>query len=135
MNSHYEILWADNSGENLGHQPTSNYAARLDEAEKQAIIYQQRLSSNVLGLWIKNYLTTNAKHKIRDFESAYTFNDQYDGAATIFVILKIVQPDTLTGWSDIQYNLEILRCPISNMTPPNPNYVMNEISIAGETYS
>ena len=28
----------------------------------------------MLGLWINKYLTTYAKHKLRDFKSAYTFN-------------------------------------------------------------
>ena len=60
----------------------------------------------MLGLCIKNYVTTNAKRTLRDFKSAYTFNSQGDGDAMFFVILKMVRPDTRTGCSDIKYNLE-----------------------------
>ena len=34
VDSHCEILWDDNSGVDLGRQPTSNYASGLDDAEK-----------------------------------------------------------------------------------------------------
>ena len=44
----------------------------------------------MLGLWIKNYLTTDDKRKLRDFRSTYTFNTQYDGAAMLFFIVKMV---------------------------------------------
>ena len=58
MDLHYEIPWAENSGANLGRQPTENYASGLDDAQKQGIISQKRLRSKILGLWIKNSLTT-----------------------------------------------------------------------------
>ena len=59
----------------------------------------------MLGLYIKNSLTTDANCKIRDFKSAYTFNAQDDGAAMFFVVVKMVQPDTRAQFSDIKYNL------------------------------
>ena len=90
VDSHYEILWADNSGADLGHHPTSKYSAGIYDAEKQAIIAQQRLRSKMLGLWIKNSLTTDAKCKLRYFNSAYSFKSQYDGAAIFLVIFKMV---------------------------------------------
>ena len=85
-----EILWDDNSGAYLGRHPTANYAEVLDDAYKQAVVYQQSIRSKILGLWIKNYLTTDAKCKLRDFKSVYTSNPQDDGAVMFFVIVKIV---------------------------------------------
>ena len=38
--SYYEILWAENSVADLGHQPTSNYGSGIDDPQKQAIITQ-----------------------------------------------------------------------------------------------
>ena len=43
VESHCKILWAENSGANLGRHTTENYASGLDDAEKQAIIAHQRL--------------------------------------------------------------------------------------------
>ena len=60
----------------------------------------------MIGISIKNSLTTDSKRNMRDFKSAYTFNSQYDGAAIFFVIIKIVRPDTCALLSDINYNLE-----------------------------
>ena len=102
---HCEILWADNSGESLGRHPTGNYAAGLDDAEKHSIIAQQRLRSNMIGLWINNYLITDAKRKFRDFNSTYIFNFQVDGSAMSFFILEMVRPGTHIGCSDIKSNL------------------------------
>ena len=44
----------------------------------------------MLGLWTKKSMNTGDKRKVRSFESAYTFNAQYDSGAIIFFILKIV---------------------------------------------
>ena len=76
VDSHYEILWDENSKANLGRHPTENYAAGLYYAYKQSIISQQRPRSNILVLCIKNSLNTYAKRKLRDFKYAYTFNTQ-----------------------------------------------------------
>ena len=43
---------------------------------------------NIIGLWIKISLSTDAKHKSRAFKSTYTFNAQDDGAEIFFVIVK-----------------------------------------------
>ena len=82
--SHCEILWADNSGSGLGIHPTSNYGAGLDDPEKQAIISQQRLSSNMIGLCINNYLTTDSKLKLRSFRTTYIFKNKDDGSTMFF---------------------------------------------------
>ena len=63
VESHCEILWADNSGENLGRQPTANYVAAIYDAEKQVIIAHKNLRYNMLCLCIKNSLTTDTKCK------------------------------------------------------------------------
>ena len=138
VESHCEILWADNSGANLGCNPTSDYAAQIYDAQKQAIISHKRLRSKMLGLWIKNPLTTNAKRKLMDLNFTYTFNAQDDGVAMFFVIVKMVQPDTREGWSDIKYKLEHTNMYHFKHDIPKSNLKiaewMNDISIAGETY-
>ena len=75
----------------------------------------------MLGLCIKNYVTTNAKRTLRDFKSAYTFNAQGDGDAMFFVILKMVRPDTHTGCSDIKYNLEKMKMSNFKYDTPKTN--------------
>ena len=70
VDSHFEILWADNYGAGLGRHPTENYSPGLDDAQKQEIISQQRTMYKIIGLWIKNYLTTDDKIKLRAFRSA-----------------------------------------------------------------
>ena len=50
----------------------------------------------------KNSMNTDDKRKLRDFKYVYTFNSQDDGATIIFVIVKMVRPDTRTGCSDIK---------------------------------
>ena len=50
LDSQFEILWADNSGANLGSHPISNYAEGIDDAQKQEIIAQQCLMFNMLYL-------------------------------------------------------------------------------------
>ena len=57
VDSHCEILLAENAGSNMGRHPTAKYS------EKQAIIAQHLLRHNIIGLWIKNYLTTDNKRK------------------------------------------------------------------------
>ena len=111
VDSHCEILWADNYGANLGRHPIENHAAGLDDAEKQAMISQQRLRFNMLGIYIKNSLTTDTKHKLRAFNSAYTFKTQYDGDVMLFFIVKLVKPDTRAGFSDTKSKLENMKMP------------------------
>ena len=93
----------------------------------------------MIGLWIKNSLTTDNKRKLRYFKSAYNFNAQFYGAAMFFVILKLVQPDKRTGWSGINYKLENMKMSHFKHEVPKSNLkiseYMNEISISGETYS
>ena len=68
--------------------PHRKYAAGLDDAQKHSIITKQNLRSNMLGLWIKNSMTTNSKCKLRAFNYAFTLNAQDDGATMFFVIVK-----------------------------------------------
>ena len=93
----------------------------------------------MVGLWIQNYLTIYEKRKLRDFKFAYTFNDQDDGAAMLFVIVKMVQPDTRAVCSYIKYKLENMKKYHIKHDIPKSNHQilewMNEISITGETYS
>ena len=100
-----------------------------------SIIAHQRIRPKMLGLWIKNYLTTNAKRKLRAFKSTYTFNAQDDGAAIFLVIVKMVQPDTRAGCSDIKYNPENMNMSHFKHDTPKANLQIsewiNEISIAG----
>ena len=92
----------------------------------------------MIGLWIKNYLTTNPNRKLRVFKSAYNFKAQYDGSAMFFVIVKMVRPDTRTGCTDINYYLENMKMyHFKHDTPKaNPHILdrTNEISIDGEIY-
>ena len=75
----------------MGYHPTTNYSAGLYDAAKQAAINQQRLRSNMLGIWIKNSLNIDSKRNLRAFNYAYTLNGQDDGATMFFVIVKMVQ--------------------------------------------
>ena len=59
----------------------------------------------MLDIWINKSMTTDAKLKLRAFGSAYTFNTQYCGADMLFFFVKIVQPDTRAGLSDINFKL------------------------------
>ena len=56
-----------------------------------------------------------------------------------FFIVKMVQPDTCAGFSDIKSNLENMKMSQfkHDISIANLNIVewMNEISISGETYS
>ena len=76
VESHYEIMWYENYGAGLGIHLTGNYAAGLDDADKQTIIAQQCLRYNIIYIWINNYLTTDANHKLRAFRYEYTLNIQ-----------------------------------------------------------
>ena len=78
VDSHCEILWDENSRVGLVRYPTETYVSGLEDANKQAVITQQSLMSKMLGLWIKNYLTTDYKRKLRNFTYEYTLNTQDD---------------------------------------------------------
>ena len=67
VDSRCEILWENNPGAVLGRHPTGDYGVAPDDSEKQEIITPQLLSPKTIGLWIKNLLTTNSKHKLRAF--------------------------------------------------------------------
>ena len=53
VESHFEILWADNSGAILERYDTGNYGAELNNPAKQIKIAQHLLRSKIIGLWIK----------------------------------------------------------------------------------
>ena len=48
VDSHGDIMWANNSVAGLGRHPTENYGSGLDDREKKAIISQQCLESKML---------------------------------------------------------------------------------------
>ena len=93
----------------MGYQPTSDYEVAPDDDSKQALIYQRYLRSNILSLWNKNLLATDAKHKLRAYKTSYSYNSQDDGAVMFFVIVKMVHPDTLSSCSDINTKLEKMK--------------------------
>ena len=109
VDSHCEILWNDSSGAGLGHHPTSDYGSASNNASNKSIIAQRSLRSNMLGLCIMNSLTTDSKRKLRAFKYESTFNTQYDGAAILIIIVKMVRPDTREGCSYIKYKLENMK--------------------------
>ena len=86
VESHCEVLWVNNTGAGFGHHPTSYYGAAEDVLSNQAIITRKRLRYKILVLCINNFLTTDAKFKLRYLKTSYTFNNQYDGD-TIFLSL------------------------------------------------
>ena len=76
----------------------------------------------MLILWVKNSLTTDDKHNLRAFKTSYIYNNQNDGAAIFFVVVKRFN---LTHAKDSQTNRQICKppgCIISNMIYPNPTY-------------
>ena len=85
----------------------------------------------MLGLWINNSLTTNAKRKVMAVNSEYTFNTHDDGDTMFFVIVNMVQTDTHTGCSSIKSKLEDMKTShFKNDIPkanPNISEWMNEI--------
>ena len=91
----------------------------------------------MLGLWIKKLLTTYAKHKLRNFRTAYNFNNQ-DDEYSFFVMVKMVRPDTRAGLLDTKSNLETMNMSQfkHDITRANLKIVewINEISIDGENY-
>ena len=121
-------MWDNNSGSGLGCHPTSYYGSEADNATNKEIIYQQRLRYKMLNLYIKNSLKTDAKHKLRAFNTPYTYNNQDYGATIFFVIVKIVHPNTRAGWSDIKKNLETMRMYHFKHDIPK---CMNDTSISG----
>ena len=48
VDSHCEILWADNSEAGLGCHPTENYVSGIDDPSKKSVIAQQRLRINTI---------------------------------------------------------------------------------------
>ena len=93
----------------------------------------------MLGLWINNYLTIEAKRRLRALQTSNTFNNQYGGDVRFFVIVKMVIPDTRAGCSDTKKKIETtkmsqLEHDISQASLQIIEW-MNEISIAGEYYS
>ena len=137
--SHFEIPWADNSGSGLGSHPITNDVSGLDKPVKQAAINQQRLRSNILGLWIKKFLTTETKRKLSTFSYANTFKTQDDGAAMSFVIVKMVWSETCAVCLDIKSKVENMNMSQFKQDAPKDNMQIakwtHEISISGETYS
>ena len=111
VESHFVILLDNNAWACLGSHTTADYGSSADVTAKQAIIYQQRLSSNILGIYVKNSLTNDDKRKWSTFKTSYTYNNQDDGYTMSFVIVKMVHPDTCAGLSDIKSNTETMRMP------------------------
>ena len=78
--------------------------------------------AKMIVLWINKFLANDSKHKLRAFRTAYTFDDQDYGVAMLFVIIKMVRPDTRSVFSDIKSKLETMKMslfktniPISNL--------------------
>ena len=89
----------------MGSHFTADYGSEEDVSYKQLIISQQLHRPKMLSLWIKNSLTTDAKCKLRAFKDSYTYYNQDYGSAMIFVIVKMVRPETHAGYSDIKTKL------------------------------
>ena len=127
-----------NSGVNLVCHPTEYYGSEVDDIENQALISQQSLSSNLISLWIKNSLTTNAECNFRAYKTVYAYNLQYNGATVFLVIVNMVRTGTPKGCSDIKTNTETTTMyQFKHYTPnSNPQIVewMNKISIEVESY-
>ena len=117
-------MWARNSGARLG--PPEYYGTEPDDPEKQEIIAQQHLRYNILGLWIKNFLTTDGKRKLRAFRTAYNFNNQYYGVVIFFVMVKMVHPATRTVLSAIKSKLETMKMSRSKQYIPISNLHIEE---------
>ena len=65
--------------------------------------------SKILSIWINNSLTNNAKQKLRVFRFAYSFKTQYNGSGMFYAIVRMVQPDTRAGFSDINSKLKNMK--------------------------
>ena len=81
----------------MGSHPTENYGAGIYNSAKQEIITKQYLRSKIIGIWINNLTTTDAKRKLRAFRTAYTFKTQDYGDVIFFCPLKMVRPETRAG--------------------------------------
>ena len=57
-------------------------------------------------LCIRNLLTTDNNCKLWELKTSYDFNDQYYGDAILFIIVKMVFPDTFTDFFDIKTKME-----------------------------
>ena len=124
VDSHCEIIWDDNYGVDLGHHPTENYAPGLYDASKQAVISQQFLRYKKIGLSVKNPLVNYENIKLRYFKSAYTFNSKDDRYEMFYAGVKMVQPDTHAGYSDIKYKLENMKMPhLKHDTPKSKIHI------------
>ena len=109
VDSHCDNLCIETSESRLGRHPTVNYCVEVIIYVKQEIIAQRRLRSKIPSLWTKNSLTTDAKRNLRAFKTSYTYNNQDDEYEMLFVIVKMVLPDTCTGWANINTKLETIR--------------------------
>ena len=93
----------------------------------------------MLVLWINNSLTNESKRKLRAFRTYFTFNNQDDGAAIFFVVVKMMRPDTRARCSKIKKKFETMKMSQfkHDISKANLNIIewMNEISIALESYS
>ena len=76
IDSHFENMWVDNPGTGLGSYPTEDYVVAENDTNKQAIIYQCCLRSNIMSLWIRNLLITDAKRNLGAFKTSNYFNVQ-----------------------------------------------------------
>ena len=93
----------------------------------------------MLILLTRNSLTTDVKYKLREFNTLYALNRKYDGRAILFVILKMVHPDTCAVSSDINTELDTMKMSHFKQDYPKANLHIVEwminISISGEIYS
>ena len=60
-------------------------------------------------LYINNSLATDAKFKLKSFKTSHTYNNQDDVTVVFYVMVKMLRPDTFSGFSDINRNLETMR--------------------------
>ena len=105
---------------NMGEDnPWSDYGAAAYDSYKQAIIDQQRLIFNMIILYIKNSLTTDAKRKLGAYKTSYAYRRKYYRAAMLFVIWKMAHPNTCASWSDIKKNMETMK--LSKFKNDTPN--------------
>ena len=97
MESQCEILLKNNSVVRLEHHPKEDYGAVSAYTLKRELINKQIFRSNMLKLWIRNSLTTYVKTKLRQYNTSYACNIQYDGSKMLFVIFKMAHPDKNEG--------------------------------------
>ena len=121
MDSHYGIMWGNNSGENLGRRPTEYYVGASDDAQKRKIIYQKLLISNILRLSIRNLLTADVNCKLRAYKTFYSYTRKHDWTAMVFVIFKMVCPDMCVDYSYIKMKLLATRTYKFNNYIPKAN--------------